>query len=160
MKLGNSRAFAEILAYRKPPGLQGTDTQAFADCGTLERQLGKQLNRVCEAAKKHGYNPNPNDMYNPTFARFEGDPQAFASHGQGLGHYIKLAEQRGTGCSGDHNVPVRERDPSKVKKKALAPDLIQKHLKKKLADNPELRYTKDKKELIHEIAQKHGNIRE
>lgn len=159
IKLGNSRSMAEILAYRTSPGVHGTDTRAFADAGNLERQLGKHAQRVCEAAQKHGYTPNPNDMYNPTFARFEGDPQAFASQGEGLGHFLKLAEDRGTGCMGSVNMKARERDPSKVKKKKLANDLVAKHMEAKFQKNPDLRFTADRKELAHQISEEHGNIR-
>ncbi len=154
---GQSRSMAEILAYRRPPGVHGTDTQAFAGCGSLQKQLGKQTERVCKAAMKHGYTPTGNEMYNPTFARFEGDPQAFSSQGQGLGHYIKLAEERGTGLQGDINIAPRAKAPPKKKK--LARDLIAKHMQKRFEQNPDLRFTANRRELAEQISEQHGDIR-
>lgn len=157
VKKGMSRSMAEIIAYRTAPGVHGTDTQAFAGCGSLQKQLGKQTERVCKAAMKHGYKPTGNEMYNPTFARFEGDPQAFSSQGQGLGHYLKLAEERGTGVKGDVNIEARAKAPPKKKK--LAKDIVARHMQQRFEQDPGLKFTANRRELAEQISEQHGDIR-
>ncbi len=76
-------SFMEMLKNRKFPGVR-TDAQFLANHGTLDKQFSgddRQLETITEKAKKYGYNPNPNDTYIPSLARYTGDPLAFVPAG-------------------------------------------------------------------------------
>lgn len=154
IKSGQSPSIALILSSRQAPGVHGTDTTAFAGFGSLKKQLGRDFDRVTESAKKHGYTPGSHDVYNPTFARFEGDPRAFSSQAQGVAHYRKLAEIEGTGATGDISVAPRLKEPKKLTKK-LAPDILNAKLKQEAKRNPDI-LRKDRREVISQIVDKYA----
>ena len=73
----------EALDNKRFPPIR-TDSTFLANHGTLDKQFegdDRQLNKVVEEARKRGYNPNPNDTYIPTLARYTGDPLAFVPAG-------------------------------------------------------------------------------
>jgi hypothetical protein len=151
---GQSSSIAQILSSRRPPGVHGTDTTAFAGFGSLNKQLGKDCDRIVTAAKKHGYNPCSHDVYNPTFATFEGDPAAFSSQGQGLARYTKLAESRGLAISGDKTQEARIFAP-KPKVKKLSQEIITRKLSRMAKENPDI-LRADRREVIQGIVDKHA----
>ena len=150
---------AAILSSGRSPGVHGTDTTAFAGFGSLKTQLGRDYDRVTKAARKRGYVPGSHDVYNPSFARFEGDPQAFASQAEGLGKYRKLAEKNGLGCDGDISVKATKESQPRRKGKRLAPDLIGQQVMRRVNENPDLLHAspKKKQDLVDGIIQKHGS---
>ena len=156
---GQSSAMAAILSSGRAPGVHGTDTTAFAGFGSLKKQLGRDYDRVTKAAIKRGYNPGSHDVYNPSFAKFEGDPRAFASQAEGLGKFRKLAEESGLGCDGDISVKSTKAPKTRQKGKKLAPDLIGQQVMRRVNENPDLLYAspKKKQDLVDGIIQRHGS---
>lgn len=161
LKNGCTPVFAEMLAMRSAPRSM-TDDVFLADRGTLNKQIKdkKSLGKVIHAARKAGYNPKPTDYYDPGVARFPGDPEAFFNHGSGRGKLKEVFERRGVESDGSVNAVTTKRreplvDPRKPVHK-LHPRLVQRHLRKMISDNPDLA-RKDRKELKHEIIQKHGS---
>ena len=97
----------EILESRQFPGLH-TDDTFLSGRGSLSKQLGTQTQQVVNAAKRHGYTPGVNDVYEPQLARFPGDPRAFLKHGSARGQVRRVCEAEGMSCSGSVNVKGRK----------------------------------------------------
>ena len=154
IKSGQSPNIASILSSRRSPGVHGSDTTAFAGFGSLKKQLGRDFDRVTKAAKKHGYNACSHDVYNPTFARFEGDPRAFASQGQGMGYFKNMAEKNGQGASGDVTIKAKISEP-KPKVKKLSQEIISRKLSRMAKENPDI-LRADRREVIQGIVDKHA----
>lgn len=154
-RTGNSHRFADMVSCQRGPGLM-TDSVFFAGMPKLQDQFvdDRQREKVIKIAKRHGYTPNPNDVYEPGLARFQGDPEAFVPPTGGRGYIRKLCESRGWACEGAvkvaHSAP--KEDPFDAK--PLAEDLIQGHMRYAIAKNPGLK--KSKKELREKIIAKHG----
>lgn len=107
---GCSDRLADMLASRKPPGIDGTDTRYFAKQGTLADQFKGnegQLHYIVEQARSMGYEPNMNDVYEPSLAECIGDPKAFVSPSGGLSHIRNVADERDYTV---HGVIERKRD--------------------------------------------------
>jgi hypothetical protein len=155
-RAGNSHRFADMIACQRGPGLM-TDSVFFAGIPKLAEQFRNdtQLQKVMKIAKSHGYQPNPNDVYEPGLARFQGDPEAFVPPSGGRGYIKRLCEKRGWACNGA--VKVQHRQPAKDPLEncvPLAEDLIQGHMRSAIQKDPSLR-TK-RKELRDKIIQTHG----
>lgn len=158
---GNSPLFAEMLALRLAPGAR-TDREYFADRGKLGDQFVSE--KVCDfyvgEARKHGYNPNPNDVYDSAVARFAGDPRAFISPGGGRGQAADALEAQGFEVSnrlGDGLVSVRSRpgEAAPIETPHLAPDLIDEMIENRIAANPDLARA-DRRELVEAVTYEHG----
>jgi hypothetical protein len=149
---------AELLAARKFPGV-ATDTTFLSGFGSLEKQFQgdtQSLNETVSKARSLGYNPGVNDVYIPTMARFQGDPEAFLKAGEGRGKIRKLCEKRGTGCSGAVSVTAREpeRDPLELAPK-LHPKLVDEEVRRMVKRNPSNR-RRNIREMREEVIAKHG----
>ena len=145
----------EVLKSRRMPSIR-TDAQFLANHGTLDKQFAgdnRQLKAVTDTAKSLGYNPNPNDTYIPTLARFPGDPLAFVPAGSPKSHIKKVCEATDRACEGDVTVNRPRKDPAKTVR--LGEDLVQEEAEQLIMRNPE-EALKPKEQLRNEILDKHG----
>jgi hypothetical protein len=148
-------SFMEMLKSRKFPGVR-TDSQFLANHGTLDKQFSgddRQLEAITEKAKKHGYNPSPNDTYIPSLARYTGDPLAFVPSGSPKNHIKKVLEATDRSCEGDVTVHRERKKPGKSVR--LGEDLVQEEAAMRIMGNPE-EALKPKGQLRNEILDKHG----
>ena len=153
--------FAEMIRQRKFPRIK-TDATTFAGRHTLAEQVGNdiQLKRLVRAAQQHGYTPSYTDQYNPTLARFTGDPQAFYQTNGGAAHLKKLADQQGVALEGAIEYTPPRRDPA-VRKTPLGKSLVERELRARVAVDPGL--AQDKRRLSRakeEIVTTHSFHRE
>lgn len=122
------------------PGVVGTDSQYFAIHGTLDKQFNSDHDleiRVREA-RKRGYNPSPNDVYEPSLARFIGDPEAFVPASGGRGHVKRVVRKRNSTCEGPVTVNDRfQTDPGPST--PLAPDLLKRYVRQKARESAAFR---------------------
>lgn len=135
---GVTPMMADMLASRQGPGLK-TDTTIWGGAGTLDSQFKNNqphLKLITEAAKKAGYTPNPNYVYQPALAEFLGDPKAFVPPSEGNSHVRKVCEERGWGCEGAVKIKTPQGPPPKPVK--LAESLIREGVTKMVTDNPDL----------------------
>ena len=133
-----------------------TDAQFLKNHGTLDKQFEgdkRQLDEITGTAKKHGYNPNPNDTYIPTLARYPGDPLAFVPPDSPKNHIKKVCEATDRAGEGDVTVQRGPKRPQKTVR--LGDDLIQEEAAMRIAENPE-EALKPKEQLRNEILDKHG----
>lgn len=133
-----------------------TESTFAAGYGTLADQLGDgdRLKVVTRRAREHGYTPNASDVYMPTLARFAGDPKAFF-RGDVAADMKRHAEQTGRGLEG--RIEVKAREPEGPPKKCrLAPHIVERIRREKIAENPDLART-DQQELRASIVDKHGS---
>mgnify|MGYP001610868419 CR=1 FL=1 len=156
---GKDHRMADMLASQRPPGCV-TDDTFFGGIPRLAEQIGddKQLQKYVNAARKHGYNPSPNDMYQPGLARFPGDPEAFINRSRGRSYIKKLCERRGWGCAGAVNVEARQpdHDPHDPKHcEPLANDIINNFAKDMVKTNPDLK-RKSRAEIRQMVLERHG----
>ena len=145
----------EVLDSRKMPSIR-TDAQFLANHGTLDKQFegdDRQLKAITDAAKKKGYNPNPNDTYIPSLARFTGDPLAFVPAGSPKSHIKKVCEATDRACEGD--VTVNRSSKPMPETVRLGEDLVQEEAAMRIMENPE-EALKPKEQLRNEILDKHG----
>ena len=145
----------EVLKSRRMPSIR-TDAQFLANHGTLDKQFAgdnRQLKAVTDTAKSLGYNPNPNDTYIPTLARFPGDPLAFVPAGSPKSHIKKVCEATDRACEGDVTVNRPRKEPAKTVR--LGEDLVQEEAEQLIMRNPE-EALKPKEQLRNEILDKHG----
>lgn len=157
---GESKNIAEMCALRQAPRVM-TDDVYLAGHGSLEKQIPnpKQLELVVRTAMRNGYKPKHTDVYEPSMARYPGDPQAFVNHGQGLGHVKKVCEQRGVeDQSGTVRTKARqpEKDPWENPKHRLAPDIVARKVRQRINENPDLARV-DKRDLAADVVAKHGS---
>ena len=156
---GKDHRLADMLASQRPPG-GFTDDTFFSGIPRLAEQIGddKQVERYVNAARKHGYNPSPNDMYQPGLARFPGDPEAFLNRSRGRSYIRDLCRQRGWGCNGAVNVESREPDSDPYAKENCVPlgnDIVNSFARDMVKKNPDLK-RKNRAELRQMILDKHG----
>ena len=156
IKNGCSPTFADMLAARSAPALHGGDTHYFAGRGTLAKQFEnneEQLNYIVSTAKKAGYNPGVNDVYEPGMAEFIGDPRAFVSPAGGINQIKHVAEERNLTVDG----PFKR---SRVVKDEPFKPVIHKKILKRLsremiAADPSLG-RKSKREVKEAVMDKHA----
>lgn len=151
---GQGHKFAAMLVLQRSPRIM-TDSVFFEGQGDLAKQLQTEthLNLIVGNAKKHGYNPNRHDIYNPNLARFPGDPEAFVPATGGRGYIKQLCEKRGWACEGAVNVSARQDDPGPDKQ--LGDNIAIEAAMDMAKRNPELRRV-DKRDLVAEARLKHG----
>lgn len=150
------RKFEDIVESKQGPGLS-TDSTFFSGAGTLDRQFGKDkqaLQEVVTGAKRSGFRPTGNELYQPSLARFPGDPRAFISQADGKAKVRKIVEETGTGCEGAITVKAREPEQEPQVKHKLAPQIVRRHLREKLKNPDNAR--RDRRELVEQIVHEHG----
>lgn len=156
---GENHKFAEMVALASPPRIM---TDAVYNEG--RKMLGDQmtpamLKHYLLLSKRKGFTPNPNSQYNPTLARFPGDPEAYIPH-EGARDYVKkLARKRGLplhGSGGEEIVAGREPEHEPfANAPKMAPDLIRSNARRMLKENPALRKKKPQ-EIREMVLAKHG----
>lgn len=150
------RNIESIFESRQAPGIS-TDSTLFSGAGTLSAQFKgdtESLNNVVRNAKRAGYNPTGNELYQPGLARFPGDPRAFISQAEGKAKVRKIVEQDGTGCEGAVTVKAREPEHEPKQKHKLAPQIVKRHMRSML-QNPE-NAKRDRREMVEQIVHEHG----
>lgn len=153
---GNDHKLAAMFACRKAPASR-TDRDLFAGRHTLAQQFAgneKQLTAVVNAARRQGYNPGGNDLYDPCLAQTTGDPRAFIPATGGRGYVRRICEAQGLTCHG--NVEVAGRQPeAPIEAGALGANIVEELIEQKLQSNPDLARV-DRRELAAEIQHQHG----
>jgi len=155
---GESHNMSKICALRQPPG-SCTNRELFAGVGTLADQFDgdeKTLDYLCKVSESEGRRPNPNDFYQPGLADHPGDPKAFIQREDGMGQIKKIAQQSGSGCRGLVNVAPGPSRLEPLPGPPLAPDIIKRGVDEMIRENPELRFTRDRKDLAAEYCEKHA----
>lgn len=150
--------FASMLANQRFPGVK-TETEFLGKRGTLDKQFDNDemaLNEAVTNARRHGYNPKPNDVYIPGLARFSGDPEAFCPPGDGRAHAKKICEKRGIKCD-DLKVKGREPERDFIKEPLipLGKDIVRREVRR-LKKDPEFA-KRSNRELVEHVIDKHAN---
>ena len=158
---GSSHSMAMMLALRRAPGVETTDT-FWAGRKRFDQVYGEfYANTVKRKLAEQGVHLGYNDEYMPEFARFQGDPEAVVSF-SGIRSEIKsLCQRRGWGCNGAVTVEGREpeKDPHAPENCVpLAPSLIREHARKMITKNPDLK-RKSRRELTEMVVERHGPSR-
>lgn len=105
-------------------------------------------------ARAAGYNPSPNDYYDPTVAAYPGDPDGFIPHDDPAGHVARVCAKRGVGCNTDL-VKVAAPLSGRTKPAPLAGDIVESLASKKIAVDPALG-EKTKSEVAEMIRGEHS----
>lgn len=150
---GASHNIAEICAFRQCPGLHGTDTRFFAGRHGLQfednlsgKVLQEAIKRDCRRA---GVGVPTSGTYISGLARYPGDRQAIVDS---VGDIKRICRDRGLTARGsvEHKGPPP--DPEPEGPYAVAPDLIEKEMKLRIADNPDAAATpRDREQLREEV---------
>ena len=159
--------FAELLALRRFPGTQTTDTFNKGR-GTLLQQFGgdrEALGVLMKNCQQQGFTPSDHSVYYGSLADRPGDPKALCPPGEGRDWVKKRALERGTGCYGRVNVPAPQREPRDVVKNPeirLAPDIVDGEIRQRLKKNPDLKGKIRKKgglrELREQVIHEHSRV--
>jgi hypothetical protein len=153
---GASHNWAAMCAAQKAPASR-TDREFFAGRHTLAQQFAgneQQLAAIVDAARRQGFEPQANMIYDSTLARTLGDPQAFLSPSGGVGELRRKVEA--VGGSYDGAVKIKARQPEQPPEAApLAPDLVADLIEQKVRENPDLARV-DRRDLAAEVQSKHG----
>lgn len=153
---GQSHRWAAMCACQKPPGSK-TEREFFAGRHTLAQQFegnDGQLNAIVAAARRKGFEPSANMIYDSTLADDLGDPKAFISPGGGTTELRRKVEFAGKGCDGA--VKIKAREPERpIEAGPLAPDLVQEIIEQKIQQNPDLARV-DRRDLVADVREKHG----
>ena len=153
---GVAPRLAEMLALRSPPRAN-TDREFFeGHCNGNQFSGAEDHGDYLRAqAQRHGHTPGRNDVYVSQLAKFPGDPKAFVPASGGRSHITSLLKERGWGASGTVNVAANEVEFNPNPDKPLADDIVRRHAKKRVKDNPDMT-AKQKRELREQIIQDHG----
>lgn len=152
---GESPRMAEMLALRRAPHM-ATDSDYFSSYGTLADQFeGREdeLNLIVSAAKRKGYTPNINDVYEPSLANSIGDPAAFISPSGGRGQIRKVANERRVNVHGAVETSFAPEEPPPAVR--MCPKLVEKYVNERIKENPDLAH-KDRNELREQVIDKHA----
>ncbi len=128
----------------------GTATRWLSQHGTLLDQFGdtptgrQNLAARVAVAKRHGYHPSANDVYDPTVATAPGHPSGFLSHTDPAGHVRRVQAEQGVGAEGGL---AKAPTPSPIASPPLVP------LAADIADNLTDRAIKADPGLAHKRAQ-------
>lgn len=107
-----------------------------------------------EVARRNGYNPSPNDVYDETVALYPGDPEGFIPHDDPAGHIRRVCERRGVSCDSDL-AKVKAREVAPPSPAPLADDLVTDLAAEKIKENPDLA-ARPKTEIAEMIRDKHS----
>ena len=155
IKKGNKPGFAEMLAMRKAPSAE-TESTFLSNFGKLQDQFDgdeQYTEAVVAAARQQGYNPSPNDVYQPAIANKIGDPRAFV---KSRGEAIAVAEDRGAELEINGRTVAKHRQPEVdpfENAPQLADDLAAPEVAQLMASNKKLSAT-EAREAVNE---KHGS---
>ncbi len=155
IKNGCSERLADMLASRKAPD-SVTEAEFFKGRHTLAQQFKgneSQLNYITKEAKKRGFTPTPNMVYEAGLAKFVGDPAAFIPASGGKDHVKAVCKKRNWRCEGAVNV---SNNPGHVdlSEPTMNPKLVEQYARQMATDKPELR-RKTKAEVRQMAKQKH-----
>lgn len=154
---GCSQKLAEVLASRRMPYFATDDTFIERRRHFSEMYGEDYARRVKKALAKRGVKMTAHDDYEPSLARFVGDPEAVISRTQGRGHVKRVCEKRGWSCDGGGvSVASREleRDPMETAPK-LSEDLIRDNIQRTSAEDPDFARL-PKQEQREAVIDKHG----
>jgi hypothetical protein len=132
---GQSRNMALIFAFRQAPGIV-TDSTYFQGSRMLGDVWGEQqASELVKEAAKHGYTVGANDNYNPTRARFKGDPLAFTKHAEGRTKVHEVCELRGIDAP-EYGIKSSDKNKGRILKTArdVAPDIVRNEIRLALKD--------------------------
>jgi hypothetical protein len=132
---GQSKNMAIIFAFQQAPGIV-TDSTYFHGSRMLGDVWGEQqAGELVQEAAKHGYTVGANDNYNPTRARFKGDPLAFTKHGEGRTKVREVCELRGIDAP-EYGIKSSDKNKGKALNKArdVAPDIVRNEIRLALKD--------------------------
>lgn len=149
---GESHNISLMAATRIAPGTMGTD-RAFMEGRMLNHGLDPcpwNQQYIMSTAKRAGV-VTTGKVYCSQLADKRGpaDPRAWVS---GVDDVRAVCRDRGWGCSG--SVRIQGAEPPPVEVEALAPDLVQEIMQKRLAENPDLKNKLD--DLREEVIETHG----
>lgn len=99
-----------------------TDAEFSKGRGTLLQQFGgdeAEVRRVVSEARKQGYEPNANDIYEPCFAERCGDPKAFLPADNPRAALKKLCAERGCAAEGCGGISIKSRKRDRPRAKQL-----------------------------------------
>lgn len=149
----------EVLSSHRAPGAFTTDNYTRGR-GTLEQQFPgeigqRQLKHLIKQAQRKGYTPKHTDIYEPSLAKFAGDPAAFVSSGSdALSHVRTVCEERNMSCRGafNRNRIIPEQKPQKP---FLSKSLLKKYTREMIAQDPALA-RKSKREITDAVVDKYA----
>jgi hypothetical protein len=130
---GTPHLMADMLAFRQPPGVIGSD-RAFLEghCNGNQFEKNQLLGHAyAEDAKAAGVNTK-GKVYLSSLAAFPGDPKAWVS---GRDDAKRVIEERGWGCHGSINVKMRE--VAQPTGGGVADSLVNEHTARTLESTPE-----------------------
>ena len=139
------------------PCVVQTDSTFVAGAGTLLDQCGgneRDLRTLVNAARAQGYNPSPNDYYQPSLATSTGDPLAFVPQSGGRAHIKKVCRERMQDCHGAVEYKAPERPPRP--KKPLAEKIVDRLVNREITRNPSLK-SRPVGELREKIIERHAH---
>ncbi len=152
---GTSPKMAEMFACQQAP-TSSTDR----DLGRGSKRLLDQFDGddmyvegIVSEARRHGYNPNPNYIYDQQLASFSGDPDAFVPPHDAKAHYKRIIEKQGRSCDELH-VKVEKRD-EEVEQIPLGENIVKHLVSKEVQAHPEAA-KESYKDLAQEMINRHG----
>lgn len=152
---GTAPMMAEMFACRKAPN-SSTDTQVCRGDGMLLDQFDGDepyVNAIVAEARKHGYNPSPNDSYDQHLAQFPGDPDAFIPHHDAKAHIKRVVEKQNRFCDGFVKNEVREEEPEDLP--VIGQDIVARLCADEIQRDPKIALS-SKKEITEEMIRRHG----
>jgi len=141
-----------------------TTTEWLSRHGTLLNQFGdtpdgrRNLNSRIAAAKRAGYTPNMNDVYDPTIAASPGDPDGFIPSSDADGHVRRVIAERGVGCQEGLVTAATPAPSEEPKKTKLDEKIVNKLTRRRIRANPDLA-AKDQQALREEVIDTHSYSR-
>jgi hypothetical protein len=159
---GSTHRWAAMCACQKAPGSK-TEREFFAGRHTLAQQFAGnegQLDAIVAAARRKGFEPSANMIYDSTLADDLGDPKAFLTPGGGTTELRRKIEVDGKTAHGA--VTVKGRQPENpIPAAPLASDLVDEIIRQRVRDNPDLGVglktgSVDRREVVADVQEKHG----
>lgn len=151
---GTSLPMAIMFACQQPPN-SSTDTDLGRGSQRLLEQFDgdeEYVNGIVSEARKHGYNPNPNYIYDPQLAQAPGDPDGFVPPHDAKAHYKRVIEKQGRSSQGHVKVEKREEE---VKQIPLGENIVNHLIAREVQANPEAA-KESHKDLAQEMINRHG----
>lgn len=157
--LGEDPVFLTMTTLQSGPVIK-TEATYLAGRKTVADDLGDaQMGMYRRLAKRYGFTPGPNDIYNPNLARRPGDPDAWMPPTNARSHVRNVCLKRGDALIREDGAEIvkprsPDRDPYE-KAPALAPDLVNANARRMLRKDPSLRKKKPQ-EIREMVLAKHG----